>query len=90
MKTQTFRVSGFYRGAANSPVSFTLDAVDTTMVYTFVRGYLANFIVTELEVTDQKEEHHYCFTTVNPVVSARLHLRQRRRCASKGLAQLNR
>ena len=85
MKTNTYQVKGFYQGASKSPLIFSLDAVDTKMVWAFVRGYLPTFVITEITEGKPDSNQHYRFSTVNPVISARTHLKSRRRSTKRKL-----
>jgi hypothetical protein len=52
------------------------------MARNFVRGYFPEFIVERIQRSDLPEVTHFSFAEVNPVISARFHLGQKRRMRS--------
>lgn len=82
MTQQLFLVKGFYKGAADAPVTFTVAATNTRMVRSFVHAYVPGLVMRSVTRTEQQAEQHYCFADVNPVISASFHLGNRRRTGS--------
>lgn len=78
MNTRTYKISGIYRDNPGSTVTFTVDALSATMARHFVAGFMPTFAIRHLKQVDFRNEHHFCFADVNPVISSQFHLGQRR------------
>ena len=82
MKQRLFQVKAFYKSAPQSAVTFTVSATTRQMVKTFVHAYVPQLVVVSVEHTDTPDTQHYSFADVNPVISAQLHLTNKRRTGS--------
>ena len=82
MTQHIYRIHGFYRGASKSPLVFTVSAPKMHTVRLFVKAYIPNFVIMSIAKCQKQEATHYTFADVNPVISAHLHLGDRRRTGS--------
>lgn len=78
MKAHIFLVNGFYRGAWDAPIEFSVSATSQAQARAFVNGYVPDFAIERVVASVAEAEQHYDFAIVNAVTSARFHLRNRR------------
>ena len=82
MHQRLFQVNAFYKSDPHNAVTFTVAATTRQMVKTFVHAYVPQLIIVSVTHTDTAAAQHYSFADVNPVISAQLHLTNKRRTGS--------